>query len=146
MANEQLDKQIKTLFDTLMKRKKSVDADETKIKRSWKTNCSFTRDGVAQPINIQVACEATILDVYSQMLMTRDYETKAAIILGLDVSSQVCGFELDDWVDDFKKRIASIHIKSKKRKLLELETRLEAIISPEQRREMELEAIMKELE
>lgn len=146
MSSKALDKQITALFDTLMNRKASVEADEAEIKRSWKTNCSFVRDGIAQPLNIQVAQEPMLLKLYADILATRDYEAKAAAELGIDISSKISGFELEDWVADFKKRIASIHIKSKKTKLLELETRLEAIISPEQRREMELASILNELE
>lgn len=150
MAKNSLDKQIKSIFDELLKRKATVEADEAKIKRSWKTTCSLILDGNTPPINIQVASEDKLIDTYAAMLIQQDYRLKASEELGVEfdgmVDGIVCGFHIDDWVMDFKKRIAAIHIKSKKRKLSELETRLEAIVSPEQRREMELEAIMKELD
>ena len=51
-----------------------------------------------------------------------------------------------EWIEDFKKRIATIHFQKKKEKLQELEKRLNGILSTEQRREMELKAIMADLD
>lgn len=146
MAKNTLDAQIKALFSELIKRKAMVEDDEAKIKRSWKTNCSLTIEGLGQPINIQVATEQKLLGVYAHMLQVSDYKAEAATELNIKFDDEWGGFPTADWIMDFKKRIASIHIKTKKLKLAELESRLEAIVSPEQRREMELAAIMSEMD
>ena len=53
---------------------------------------------------------------------------------------------VSDWIQDMKTRAAKIQLISEKNELAELESRLQAIVSPEQRRLMELEAIAKSLE
>ena len=60
-------------------------------------------------------------------------------------SAEWNGFSVNDWIDDIKTRINKVQIASKKVKLEHLESRLNAIISPELRAEMELEAISAEL-
>lgn len=66
--------------------------------------------------------------------------------MGLKTEFKHDGYTIDQWIDDFKKRIVIIHLAAKKDELKKLEERLSAIVSPEQRRQMELEAIMKGLE
>jgi hypothetical protein len=63
----------------------------------------------------------------------------------LAIAKELYGYLISDWIDDFKKRIATIQLKEKKEKLKSLEVRLHAIISPEKKRQMELDAIMKDL-
>jgi hypothetical protein len=69
----------------------------------------------------------------------------ASTILGIKSDQSHDGYLISDWIDDFKKRIATIQLKEKKEKLKSLEVRLHAIISPEKKRQMELDAIMKDL-
>lgn len=141
----EVDNKINELFAVLHKQQQEVDAAEKDVKRSWKTNCSFVLPYSMQPINIQVATKETIVNIYADMLSIMEFRAKAAITLGVDVDTDWNGFSVEDWVADFKKRIASISIKNQKTKLASLEQRLDAIVSPEQRREMELEAILKEV-
>lgn len=56
------------------------------------------------------------------------------------------GYAIDDWIADIKTRLNKIQIKSKKDALAALEARLDKIISPELRAEMELAAIEAELQ
>jgi hypothetical protein len=55
------------------------------------------------------------------------------------------GFSTSDWIEDLKTRIAKIQITTTQQKLAALESRLEAVISPELRREMELMRIAEDL-
>lgn len=146
---KKIDTQITKLFDTLMKKRASVDLASTEARRAWKTHCSFNEGPRSvSPINIQTASQDALVQLYADMLLAQEYKTKAATALGVDTTQPEswCGFSTEDWVLDFKKRLAIIHSRTEKAKLQDLETRLEKIISPEQRREMELEAIMKEME
>ena len=142
----EIDNKIKQLFAVIHEQQKEVDQTESDVKRPWRTNCSFASTHLVQPINIQVATEDIIVDVYADMLMIMEFQSLAAKSLGVTIKTSWNGYAKDDWVDDFKKRIATIKIKNKKRKLEDMERRLEAIVSPEQRREMELNAILSELE
>lgn len=146
MTSNKLDIKIKKLFDELSRRKATIDEDNNNLKRSWVTTCSLILDNTSQPINIQVASEQKILEAYTYMLQMSDYKSEAAANLGMVFDNKICGFSVDDWLSDFKKRIAKINIRSKIQTYEVLESRLNAIVSPEQRREMELLAIMAELD
>ena len=51
------------------------------------------------------------------------------------------GFTVDEWKDDFQTRVNQISIQEKRKELSEIESRLNSLISPELRAQMELEAI-----
>ena len=55
-------------------------------------------------------------------------------------------YDIEDWKKDIKSRIKQVSVNEKKDKLKKLEMRLDSIVSPEQRREMELKAIMQEMD
>ena len=66
--------------------------------------------------------------------------------LGVKYSFTWLGFTVDEWESDFQTRINQISIKEKQKELKEIEARLNAIISPELKAKMELEAISKLLD
>jgi hypothetical protein len=53
---------------------------------------------------------------------------------------------VDEWKEDFQTRVNQISVQEKRKELAELESRLNAIISPELKAQMELDAIAKLLE
>lgn len=139
----QIDQKINQLFEVVRKQKAEVEAAEKESKQSWKTNCSivmpFGRDET--PVNLQTASEDKVKTVVIGLLKHRDYSAEAEQVLGLPSANDYKGFSYDDWIADCKKRIAVLGIRAKKEKLAELEKRLNGIVSPEQKRQMELEAI-----
>lgn len=52
-------------------------------------------------------------------------------------------FDKDEWLADCKKRVAKMKYEEQKKNLQELESRLDKLVSPERRRELELEALEK---
>ena len=139
-----IDEKIITLFEVISLAKEQVEQAVTETKQPWKTNCSYHKDVGSPPINIQTASEKMLTMILAESLMQADYYTKAASILGSDPTLP-SGYSLDEWVDDFKKRIAIINLRVKRDNLNELEKRLNKIVSPEQIRKMELDAITKQL-
>lgn len=146
MTNK-IDQKINELFEVVRKQKAEVDAAEKETKQSWKTNCSvvipFGRD--ESPVNIQTASQEKIKNLVMGLLKHKEYAIEAELVLGLDSESQYNGFSYDDWISDCKKRIAVLNIRTKKEKLNTLEKRLNDIVSPEQKRQMELDAIVQDL-
>ena len=55
------------------------------------------------------------------------------------------GYPVASWLTDLKTRVGVLELEQKRNKLESLEKRLDAILSPELKRQMELESIMKEL-
>lgn len=139
-----IDEKIKQMFDVLASQKKEVELTERKASRKWLTNCSFTFRN-SDVVNIATASEAKIREVVECLLQSKEYSNKASEILGLSEIDTYHGYSYDAWYDDCKKRIAMLQLRAKKDKLNELEVRLNAIVSPEHRRQMELDAIVKEL-
>jgi 2-phospho-L-lactate guanylyltransferase (CobY/MobA/RfbA family) len=52
---------------------------------------------------------------------------------------------LDDWFNDLNKRLATINIRQEEAELATLEARLNQVLSPEERRRIEVEMLAKEL-
>lgn len=143
-----IDDVIKQQFNKVTQLKAEVEVTEKAAKRGWKTNCSFVHPSIATgPVNLTIAQEADVFRAMVELLNYRTGAEKACEILELPATDEVKyqGFLISDWVDDMKKRVAMCQLKSRKDKLAQLESRLAAIISPEQKRQMELEAIMNEL-
>lgn len=144
-----LDKKVEELFAVVQKQKEEVEATEKETKQSWKTNCSFfitaSQVTLGNPINIQTANEDTIRMVVHSILTYRRVDGVASKLLGVEPIVLLNGFSYDDWITDCKKRIALIQLRAKKTKLAQLEERLNAVVSPEQRRQMEIDAISKSL-
>jgi hypothetical protein len=141
-----IDDKIIELLNIVTKRKQEVEDLEKETKQSWKTNCSFPPVfGGTTPINIQVQTELAIIQLQADLLVQQEYLKKASGILGATFNDKWGNFSFEDWTTDFKKRIAIINVKEKRKKLDELEERLNAIVSPEQRRALELSEITKSL-
>ena len=62
-------------------------------------------------------------------------------MLETNVKFDWLGFSLEAWISDIKTRVNKIDISKKRDELEKLETRLNSLISPELRNQMELEEI-----
>jgi molybdenum-dependent DNA-binding transcriptional regulator ModE len=71
----------------------------------------------------------------------KDKSESAAKDLGVEYNFTWLGFSVDEWKEDFQTRVNQISVQEKRKELAELESRLNAIISPELKAQMELEAI-----
>lgn len=144
----EIDNKIKELFGVLSAQKAKVEEVETESKRKWVTNCSFPSVfGNTQPINIQTQTEPALVELLSDLLIHVEFNKRAAELIGSNIDTTYWGgYPLVSWVADFKTRIAKIQVAARKQELMQLEKRLDAIVSPEERRAMELEAIVKSLE
>ncbi len=145
MANE-ADAQTLKMIQEVKKRK----AEIAKIERpNYKTNCSFTfEEGSSKTVNIRV--ESSLQKLINIVAFLKDRKKSYDVVAKeLEVESPPSftwdGNTVNDWMNDIKKRIEKVQVGHKKDKLEKLETRLNAIVSPELRQKMELEAIAAEL-
>lgn len=69
------------------------------------------------------------------------FHTDGALVTGDKTSFTWLGFTLDEWNKDLATRAAVLQIVERKKELAALETRVNAIISPEMRMKMELAAL-----
>jgi hypothetical protein len=87
-----------------------------------------------------------IVDMYACLIDRKEKSEKSAQELGVDYKFSWFGFTIDEWKSDFQTRVDQISIQEKRKELAEIEARLNAIISPELKAQMELEAISSILE
>ncbi len=145
MKKEQTaDQLVEQLLEKVEAKKKEIK----KIERpQWKTSCTFGKDiHSPQVINIQVVNHVDVLvDLTAWVLSYRNNWEQACSSLEVICPCKVRGYSCEEWLDDFKTRVDQIQITKKKDELKKLEERLNSLVSPEKRREMELAAIAKEL-
>jgi hypothetical protein len=82
-----------------------------------------------------------IVEMYAFIMDRKDKSESAAKDLGVEYNFTWLGFSVDEWKEDFQTRVNQISVQEKRKELAELESRLNAIISPELKAQMELEAI-----
>ena len=120
-------------------------------KPNWITTCTFSYNegaaGSASATNLHVETNIRNIICIASFLMDKERSyLEAAKRLGVEAPVFTWqGFSVNDWVEDIKMRINKIQISSKRKKLETLEARLNSVISPELKAEMELDAIESEL-
>lgn len=139
-----IDQQIENLFVILKQKKLDIEKSEKEIKKSWLTNCSY-ENMKGQSINLQTAQLSSIHKVVTEILLYESYQDKSAQILGIENNLKIQGYSSEDWISDCVKRVSVLKIKTQKEQLEQLEKRLEGILSTDQKRQKEFEAIQKSL-
>lgn len=140
-----VDEKVQSLFKIVQTKKKEIEKLE---KPKWLTNCSFSySEDSPQRMNLQVVSDIdTLVKMYAFIAEKQTFYMEAINRLGLDLTPKWMGFPMNDWRDDISTRINKVQIKKKKDELESLEKRLDSLISPELKQQMELDAIMKALE
>lgn len=141
------DEKIEKLFAVLQEKKKEIAVAE---KPKWKTHLSFSyfEDGKnLERINIQVNQNLSeLINITAFLLSKKEAFEKAAKILSVNAEFSWLNFSYNDWLSDLSARVTQLQLSSKRKEIEDLEKKLDALVSPEKRREMELEAITKSLE
>jgi len=140
-----IDERVLELFNTVRNRQREIKETE---KAHWVTNCTIGKnpDNLSQRINIQTVSDADVLvDLYAFLLQSKGHWDAAANALNVTSTFKWMGFTNEQWLADFKTRMGQIALNKKKKELVTLETRLNGLITPEQRRALELEEIEKSI-
>jgi hypothetical protein len=147
MADKNIDQVVLELLKKVEEKKQQIGNAE---RPSWITNCSFGFDPNNNArINIQVVRELEqLVDIHA--FLSTKYESYQASLKDLkltekDAPFKHLGFTFDQWVADIETRINGLRIMAKKDELAKLEERVNALVSPEQRRAIELEKLVKEI-
>ncbi len=132
----------------LLEKVKTKKAELKTLDRpTWLTNCSFSYNSegasASERINIQTADINTLVHVYAFLMEKEKALVVAGEELGVNVTVKWQASPFKNWKEDIKTRISILNISSKKKELEELENRVNALVSPEQRRELELAELSK---
>ena len=138
------DEQIDFLLGQIETRRKEIEALDNPV---WKTSKTFSYNENDNNMNTNIATLPVdkLVKIIAWCTVTANSikETLRDLDLTVDVKHQ--GFTYEAWVNDAKLAIQRKQISEKKAKLDALEASLNTLISPEVRRQKELERIMKEL-
>jgi hypothetical protein len=137
-----LDDKIRGLFDKLNSRKAKVAELEAAIAKGWVTNLAYRMAGANTVVNLNTVPAEGVVDLVADLVLTNQARTEAALLLGMTPSNKFQGYSFEQWVEDSKKRLAAINIREEKKELEALETRLNSVLSPEERRRIEVEALL----
>jgi hypothetical protein len=146
MSNKSTDQIVLELLNKVDAKKKQIGEAE---RPAWVTNCSFGYNSDANArINIQTVRDLeTLVDIHAFLVTKHSSFLNSASKLGVveDTNFKYLGFTFAQWESDIKTRISQLQIKIKKDELSKLEERVNALVSPEQRRAIELEKLVKEI-
>jgi flagellin-specific chaperone FliS len=138
---ENMDTQVRSLIDL-------VNEQEKEIKKAsnpeWKTNCVFRNENITKNIR-SISNVKDVIHFYKLILNDNSMHNRACVDLGIDYQYMFNGFSLEDWKNDFTNIINSITLNDKKKKLNTLKSKLDSLISEDERKRIELENIKKEL-
>lgn len=147
MATKQTtDEKVKTLFESVQEKKLAIEKAE---RPCWLTagNFGYSANSAHDRINIQTLTDVRkIVEMFAFIIDRKEKSENAAKELGVNYTFTWLGFSVDEWKNDFQTRVNQISIQEKRKELAEIEARLNAIISPELKAQMELEAISKLLD
>lgn len=134
------------VIDLLNKVKEKRQILEKKQKAKWVTSCTigYNPSSVADRINIQTVTDINILVDICAFLQSKEQAfNRARETLQVDVEFSYMGYSVQDWITDLKTRIDFISINAEKKELAALEARIDKLVTNDQRREIELEEILK---
>lgn len=139
-----IDDAVMQMLKTVEKKKKEIQA--LKQKPQWLTNCCFWYDAdakkVSERVNIGTQRDTqTLVDFYAFLCQREQYLRQTADELNITVELSHLGYPIAAWKTDLKTRIGQLSIEQKQAELAELDKRVNAIVSVDQRREMELQAL-----
>ena len=137
------DEKIVKMQATLAQKKAELEAMDACSKTSWKTNGVFTLDG--KTVTLMTATEATALEVATRVLWDSKYRQEAAAMLGIVDAAKVQGYAAQDWLDDCKKRVSVLQVKERKAQVDAMQKKLDQLLSPEKRRQMDVLAIEEQM-
>ena len=150
MANKNKTDQDGLVLQLLAKVKQKKSEIQTAERPVWETNTSFSYNpdaGVSDRVNLQTISDIRkLVDIHSFIGTKATSWVTSTNRLQVDIPFAWMGSSAKAWENDIKTRINQLNIKIKKLELDALEKRIDALISPEQRRELELAEITKMLE
>ncbi len=142
----ELDRKVREMMNNVRKRTEQLEQTKKTVKQSWKTPCSFWFIGATAPINIQTAGLDTLEEIACHLCLFELARDKASQRINREIKVTYRNYPIDDWFDDINKRIAKLEISEQESKLEQLTKRLNDVLSPEERRRIEVESLMREFD
>lgn len=140
-----IDTTIQQLFNKLAERKTKVASLKAEVAKSWKTTGVFRLIGAPSTTNIQTANAETLEEIAAHVIILANALNEASVKLSRPGKQKVQNYTPEEWFNDLQKRLAMIDVREEEKQLETLEQRLNQVLSPEERRRIEVEMLAKEL-
>lgn len=141
MSTTNMDQKVLDLFRAVQAKKETVAKAS---KPSWATSCEFgfTPSSAHDRTDIRKIKEPRkLVEMLAFLNERHDGYAKAAGELGVDVAFTWLGFSLSEWKEDLKTQTDILTLQAKRKELADLEAKLNTLLSPEQKRQLEFEAL-----
>jgi hypothetical protein len=135
------DELVRELFNQVQEKKLAIEKAE---RPCWLTSGTFgySANSAHDRTDVKTITDVRkIVDMLAFLIDRKEKSENAATKLGVKYSFTWLGFTVDEWESDFQTRVNQVSLQEKRKELAEIEARLNAIISPELKAQMELEAI-----
>lgn len=134
------DERVKALFASLQAKKAEIANAE---RPQYITGGLFRySESVGNPIDIMtVRDERKLVEILAFLKDREKSYTEAAAELKVKAGFTWLGFTTDEWAKDLRTRVSILQIANRRKELAELEARVNAVMTPELRRQMEMEAL-----
>ena len=141
MKKEDMDKLVIDLLRKVEEKKEAIKNNKKKPK--WRTNCVWKSE--FKNINIQ-----TVTAISELVALAAHIDS---LIKGVELGAKLLDVELEeddkemhgypafDWIEDLKTRTRMLLVAKQEEELADLDKRVNKLVTPEQRRAMELEAL-----
>lgn len=140
-----LDKQVISILETIKNKKESLkESEEINNRKNWMTNCIVNTQEFSNK-NLKVMNEYDILNFTSFLILKREYQEKACELLDYSCELKFNNYLYEDWFQDCKKRLETIMIKDKMKKIEELEKTAEDLQSDDLKKQKALDKILEQL-
>ena len=138
------DERVLALFEKLQSKKAEVANAERPV---YVTGGQFRySESVGTSVDIMTVRDERKLVEILVFLKDRSERYPAACEeLGVEAEFKWLGFTYDEWKQDLKTRVSVLQIAKRKAELKELEARVNAVMTPELRAELELKALEAEI-
>lgn len=140
-----LDQQVISILDTIKNKKESLkESEEINNRKNWMTNCIVNTQEFSNK-NLKVMNEIDILNFTAYLIYNKEYQEKAAELLNYSTDIKFNNYSYEDWFQDCKKRLETIMIKDKMKKIEELEKTAEDLQSDDLKKQKALDKILEQL-
>lgn len=132
------DEKVKALFASLQAKKAEIANAE---RPQYITGGSFRySESVGNPIDIMtVRDERKLVEILAFLKDREKSYAEAAAELKVKADFTWLGFTVEEWLKDLKTRVTILQITKRRAELIALEARVNAVVTPELRRQMEME-------
>jgi len=136
-----LDEKVNKLFEIVKVKKEQIK----KLDRpSFKTNLSLKtfEDGT---VNLHAQNRYSLVRYFSYLQREQSSFQQANLLLGTNEIFTNNGFTFDEWTHDFKILVEKVLINDLKKDLADKEKKLNSLLSEDQRRQIQIEELEKDL-